>query len=100
MLTNIGLWRESRSTGKATMDERALGEVGYPYDIAANSPNDIFIVGDWGLITHFNGRSWYSYSIAQGSGTAILHSVCFQDNQVIIVGTNGAAQAIIVRGIR
>lgn len=100
VITNVGLWRESVSTGVATMDERALGEMGYPNDIAANHSNDVFVVGDWGLITHYNGKSWRSYSVAQDEGVSVLYSIAVKDNHVFIAGTSGANRPICIRGIR
>ncbi len=66
--------------------------------IRGNAINDIFIAGDFGFVTHFNGLSWTNYSNLYDSNTA-YYSLSIYRNNVLIVGwSNG--KGIITAGRR
>ncbi len=71
--------------------------------IRANDINDIFTVGDYGIIMHFNGVSWHIYNDFF-PGEYVFTSVAVKNNLVIIVGYDVSGgiggQAVIIRGER
>jgi hypothetical protein len=58
--------------------------------------NDVFVVGDFGLVAHFNGASWHVYADAP---RALYHSLNYKRDLVIAVGERNA-QAVILMGKR
>ncbi len=70
----------------------------YSERVRGNHSNDVFIVGAYGLCSHFNGSTWQSYPEVSLSGGTYL-SVAMKDNVVIAVGFSGS-QAIAIRGYR
>ena len=76
----------------------------YTEAIAANNGKDIFIVGDFGTLIHFNGKSWKNFTdtnLPQFNG--VLCSVDFRDDLVVAVGdlsVGGIPRAVIVMGTR
>jgi len=66
--------------------------------IRGNHQYDIFIAGDFGLLTHYNGRSWYIYEeLTLPNGN--YESLAIKDNLVVAVGWQGD-KAVVCRGIR
>jgi len=69
--------------------------------IKGESYKNIFFVGDFGLVVHWNGKSWYRYgqfyTYSQGGGDN-LYGVWAKDNSVFVVGRSQTAQGIIYRG--
>ncbi len=73
----------------------------YTNCIRGNAENDIWVVGDFGTVSHFNGMSWYTYPSMTFSG--ILHSVAVKGKRLIAVGEISSGQgtrAVVVRGQR
>jgi hypothetical protein len=69
--------------------------------IRGNDWNDIFIVGAFGLVSHFNGSSWNHYAgTVLPSLNGLWNSVSVKDNCVVAVGELVGNQAIILRGRR
>jgi hypothetical protein len=65
--------------------------------IRGSASNDIFVVGDFGLATHYNGQNWRIYnSLYQ---VTAFYSLDVRDNRVVMVGLNGI-KAIIYKGER
>lgn len=63
--------------------------------------NDIFIVGDFGILSHYNGKTWHHYrgnELPNLSGG--YYSVSFEKNKVVAVGELDNGQAIILCGNR
>jgi len=54
--------------------------------IRGNGVNDIFIVGDFGEILHYNGVSWMNYTSQTGMEDGYYLSLAFKDNLVVSVG--------------
>ncbi len=69
----------------------------YSDNIRGNGLNDIFVCGDFGLLSHFNGKDWFNYNEHYIQG--ILFSVATKNNTVISVGLKGS-KAIIIKGSR
>ncbi|HVN48261.1 MAG TPA: hypothetical protein VMU30_05505, partial [Bacteroidota bacterium] len=69
--------------------------------IRGESYKNIFIVGDYGLILHWNGKGWYRYdqfyTYANGNGD-VLSRAWIKGNIVFIVGHSPLIQGIIYRG--
>ncbi len=65
--------------------------------VRANHENDVFVVGDFGLMCHYNGLDWHIYpSLVPNSS---LLSVDVKEDLVVIVGTDGS-HAYIIKGTR
>ena len=72
---------------------------GFPHILRGNAENDLFTSGDFSMIAHFNGKSWYQFSELIGRisfrGVASIH------DKVFCVGEDYASlQAIIAIGTR
>ena len=66
--------------------------------IRGNAENDIFVVGDFGLVAHYNGMSWHVYpEVALADGN--YESLAVRGNTVMAVGLTGS-QAIATLGRR
>ena len=69
----------------------------YSNNIRGNDLNDVFVCGDFGLLSHFNGSSWFTYNEHYMHG--ILFSVATKNNIVVTVGLDGN-KATIIKGTR
>ena len=67
-----------------TWNQIALPEVGMN-SVRGNNINDIFIVGDYGFISHFNGVNWKVISSPNDKGYS---EVNIKDDLVVICGQN------------
>lgn len=63
----------------------------YTQEIRGNNLNDVMVVGDFGLLAHFNGLSWKVFSNPTAD---IYYSCALTSNRVLTVGSK-ADQAII-----
>ncbi len=77
----------------------------YSEAIKGIGPNDIFVVGDFGLVLHWNGVSWHDYSgneLPYNPGSYL--AVAEKGNTVVAVGyyggTAGNQPAVVVIGKR
>jgi hypothetical protein len=72
--------------------------IGFIYRIRGNAPNNVFEVGDFATIIHFNGSTWHHYREFMDFGSSItLRSVAISRDRVFIVGGVGNG-AIVFRG--
>ncbi len=60
--------------------------VGYPTRIRGENTNNIFSVGHFGTVVHWNGLNWKHYNELFTASGLILRSVAVKDNLVVIVG--------------
>ena len=99
---NGGLWVESVLTRKGKFypmsmligdDEWALNR------IRANDFNDIFILSNWGQITHFNGLTWKVIIDMSEPINPISSKIFITNNLITFVGRS-SGKALIVRGYR
>ncbi len=67
--------------------------------IRGHDLNDLFICGDFGLASHFNGKEWYSYSGPVFDGN-LYYSLDYKNNLVVLVGTKSGREAVITIGKR
>ena len=70
----------------------------YSERIRGNAPNDVFIVGAFGLCAHFNGSTWKTYGELYNSDES-LYGLAVKGNLMVSVGQIGN-MAIIIRGYR
>jgi len=96
-----GVWKESLKTGEGKMKSwlDICGDWVYPNRIRGQENNDIFVVGNWMKMAHYNGASWKSFSSVFGT-VGDYFSVSIKGNLVCAVGRANSAQAIIVTGRR
>ena len=96
-----GIWKESISLkiGRMTRWTEIFSEQIYPNMIKGLSYNDIFIIGNWMKVAHFNGVSWQSYTDLFGDiGT--YEAIDLKGDLVCAVGWTDFPQAFIVVGNR
>jgi hypothetical protein len=69
--------------------------------IRGNSSKNIFVTGHFGLVAHWNNKTWYRYDQffrqPQGIGDR-LESVWTSDRLVFVVGRTPNARGIVYRG--
>ena len=70
----------------------------YTNKIRGNAFNNIVVCGSFGLISHFNGRSWHSYTELYNVNGG-YSSIAIRNNLILAVGLNGAS-AIVTIGKR
>jgi hypothetical protein len=70
----------------------------YTTHIRGNAINDIFAVGAYGEILHYNGNSWHSYISTTGINGS-YGPVAIRNNLVMIVGYDNDL-AVITKGVR
>lgn len=64
------------------------------YDANGNAWNNVFTVGDFGLVSHFNGSTWKHYNV--NLPMANFYSVSIKENMVTAVGQNGDKAVILI----
>jgi hypothetical protein len=75
--------------------ERQLGfeNTTFTEKIRGQSIEDIFVVGDFGFVAHYNGADWEIYDELDFD---ILYSVSYKNNTVVSVGSDGWKAVIVV----
>ncbi|MGB2869028.1 MAG: hypothetical protein WBD36_11295 [Bacteroidota bacterium] len=59
---------------------------GFPNRVRGQGANDIFVIGDFSFLAHFNGKSWHWYQ--EIGGSVRWHSVAMRGDLVIGVGVD------------
>ena len=72
----------------------------YKNSIRGNDLNDIFIAGDFGLLSHFNGKKWKHFNDLFSANVLFFNSVTLKENIVVAVGLSVTGEGIIVLGKR
>ncbi|MEW6510406.1 MAG: glucosyl transferase [Bacteroidota bacterium] len=72
----------------------------YIEGIRGNALNDIFAVGGFGEVLHYNGATWRSFKTVTGLANGNYHAVAVRGNLVIAVGIESGAGAVIAVGRR
>ncbi len=67
--------------------------------IRGSGVNDVFAVGTFGEILHWNGVRWQSFRAQLGLTGGVFSSVSAHGNSVVAAGFNGRS-AVVVRGTR
>lgn len=92
--TGSGAWRsDSGFVPNRNNDGTFIGIAPF-----GNSPNDMFVVGGWGFVAHWNGKTWKRYDelFNYGNpnyGAAALH---VKGNTACVVGTKGGKSWIAI----
>jgi hypothetical protein len=69
--------------------------------IHGSSKDNFFIVGHFGSIIHWDGKSWYKYpEFYRKPQGDLLKDVWYNKNNVVVAGTSGDFRGIIYRGRR
>jgi hypothetical protein len=70
----------------------------FSYEIRGSARNNIFVVGDFGHVAHYNGSTWKTYpELFLGNGS--YFSVAAKDDLVVAVGQH-EGRAVVLRGYR
>ena len=67
------------------------------HDLKGDKPNNIFAVGSYGNVIHYNGNDWYSYKSQLNNGIH-LRCVFVIGNDVFMGGWDGTTAAYIIHG--
>jgi hypothetical protein len=93
-----GIYLASYSTlGEARLLWAPPSFIGYPWRIRGSEPNNVFVVGDFETIVHYNGSTWHQSS--NFTSTTAFRSVATNGQSVFIVGFT-ASGGIVYRGRR
>ncbi|MEX0736651.1 MAG: hypothetical protein WD182_04360 [Bacteroidota bacterium] len=66
--------------------------------MAGSSDTNIFAVGDFGTVLHYNGIDWYEFEELKNPNI-VFSSVWTDGNQVFIIGFfNGGSKTVVLRG--
>lgn len=68
----------------------------YTGSVRGNHQNDVFIVGSFGEVLHYNGVHWQSYKSETALRNGTFGSVAVKGNLVIASGFDGAQAVILV----
>lgn len=71
---------------------------GFPRRVRGTAPNDLFVVGDFSMVAHYNGASWRFFSELFGP-TGRMRSVAVVGDEAFVVG-NAAGRAVVYHGKR
>ncbi len=64
--------------------------------VCGNSANDVFVVGSFFEVVHFNGLTWHNYRNEIPYSSGALGRVAVKGNLVIAVGLMGQQAAVLV----
>jgi len=70
----------------------------YSESVRGNAPNDVFIVGAFGLCAHYNGNTWKTYNEPYNPNES-LYGLAVENNLMVTVGELGN-KAVIIAGKR
>ncbi|MGH2567551.1 MAG: hypothetical protein ACRDGA_04375, partial [Bacteroidota bacterium] len=65
----------------------------YTRRVRGTDVHDVFVVGDFGFVAHYNGSSWRMYPEA---AVALYYSMDYKNNLMIAVGARDG-KAVILR---
>ncbi len=82
--TNFGVYRQNISGTDTAQQILAINH--FPYRIRGSAENNIAVVGDDGMIWHYNGASWKLLNEV-GSGVP-LYSVAVSEDMIVAVGAD------------
>ncbi|MDP4288605.1 MAG: hypothetical protein Q8922_11775, partial [Bacteroidota bacterium] len=92
--TDDGAWR---NTDSGKVPNYALG--GYVgLGLRGNGSNDLFAVGPWGLVIHWNGKSWYRYDqyFQPNNSSYITGGASVHGNTACVVGVKNGTSWVLV----
>ncbi len=77
-----------------------INNYGFIFSVDANDLNDIFTVGHYGEIQHFNGKKWTNISNKLAKWDIHLETVRFKENTVVAAGYGDDKKAVVLIGRR
>jgi hypothetical protein len=96
--SSSGIYKGSRLSWQKL---NALTENIYVETIRGSSWRNVFIAGDFGLLVHWDGYSWYRYNqfyrYSEGRGDILKDLWAYKKN-IFVVGRSETARAIVYRG--
>ena len=95
MGTGHGFWHESIKTGKGRIEPFSFHPIGAEEKIFARNRNDLFVIGHFYTLHHYNGKSWKRY-ISFLRENDNFYAGSFISNDCVFVGGN----RFIYRGYR
>ena len=90
-----------KTIGDAKWQEASNFPLVYQQAVRGNSWNDVFVVGDFGLVSHFSGLTWKHYmgtELPQLNGK--WHNLSVRGDVVCAVGELANNQGVILQGWR
>jgi hypothetical protein len=75
-------------------------ETSFSEEIRGGDRNDVFVVGDFGDLIHFNGESWFNYKALVGNNVGSYHAVAAKGNLIVAVGYSNDQTAAVAVGKR
>ena len=97
--SNFGVYIQSMSGIDTALQSLSVSH--FPYRIRGSAENNVVMVGDFGMIWHYNQKGWKQINIT--SLDQPLYSVAVSTNMIIAVGSDysvGLGAALIYRGTR
>ena len=71
------------------------------HQVRGNNTNNVFVVGAYNLIMHYNGIEWYKYSELSTPIGGVLYGVFVTNNKIFTVGIDETfSKAKIIVGKR
>jgi hypothetical protein len=98
--SNFGVFRRS-VTETSTDAQQLVSLPSFPYRIRGSNANDLFVVGDYTRVWHYNGLTWKMLN--SGASTRPLYGLAVKANFVVAVGADYStipARAVIYAGRR
>jgi hypothetical protein len=77
-------------------------QTGFPFRMRGTGLNDLLVVGEYGMVLHYNGMTWARYPELE-SADRRLTSVAVDGRQVLATGFNHytiGSEALVLRGVR
>ncbi|MBI5474092.1 MAG: hypothetical protein HY961_17290 [Ignavibacteriae bacterium] len=72
----------------------------YSGEVRGQAINDVFIVGSFGEVVHFNGRSWFRYFSDVPLPSGYFGFVAIKGNLMMATGQINASKGIVLIGTR
>ncbi len=73
---------------------------GYLMHIRGQASNDVFAVGHYGSVDHYNGKYWKHFKEAEPTQSAQLYRLSYIKNNVYIIGQDDHGQFYVFHGKR
>jgi hypothetical protein len=93
--TSLAEWREDDSDriGNRGSDGGYIGVT-----VRGNSPNDLIVGGNWGFLSHWNGKSWHVYPdfYDYTNNSFGIGALSMKDNSICVVGLKNGASWIAI----
>ncbi len=68
----------------------------YTEAVRGSAANDVFVVGHFGTVLHYNGSTWHNYQNEIVLPSPVFHSVAIKGDLMIAVGEKGGNAVVLV----